>query len=143
MSGTNWDRRFTELAHHVAGWSRDPSTKCGAVLVNHEKVVVGMGYNGFPRGVRDAPERYADRATKYALVVHAEANAILNACGSVRGTTAYCTWHPCSGCAKLLIQAGVITVVCPEPDARWADDARFATLMFEEAGVVVRRPRED
>ncbi len=137
MTDHKWHDRFADLARHVSQWSRDPSTKVGAVIVDPLKRVVGMGFNGFARGVRDLPERYADRPTKYKLVVHAEANAILNASGSVRGGVLYCTWHPCSACASLIVQAGIAEVRCPEPDPRWAEDGGFARLILDEAGVDV------
>ena len=54
---TDWNKRFLDLAGHVAGWSKDPSTKVGAVIVNDDKQVLGLGYNGFPRGVHDCEER--------------------------------------------------------------------------------------
>ena len=78
----NWDKRFLDLAEHVAGWSKDPSTQVGCVIVNDKRVVVGLGYNGFPRGVEDTPERLNDRPTKYLMVQHAEVNAILNGSGA-------------------------------------------------------------
>lgn len=133
------DARFLGLAAHVAAWSKDPSSQVGCVLVDSKRRVVGMGYNGFPRGVDDCPARYADRPTKYAMVVHAEANALLNAVSSPAGCTAYVTHHPCSNCAGLLIQAGVARVVCPVPDAgiaeRFRDSFAAARVMLAEAGV--------
>src|SRR5450759_3287372 len=73
-----WDRRFIELARFVADWSKDPSTKVGAVIVRPDRTVAALGYNGFPRGVLDHSERYDHRPTKYEMVVHAELNSILN-----------------------------------------------------------------
>src|ERR1700722_2700699 len=84
-----WDIRFLELAKHISNWSKDPSTKVGAVLVNDLKQVVGMGYNGFARGVQDTDERLNDRETKYKLVVHAEVNAIIQAGHAARNSTLY------------------------------------------------------
>lgn len=143
-----WDLRFLELAKHISGWSKDPSTKVGAVIVNDDRVVVGMGYNGFPRGVDDAEERYNDRETKYKFVVHAELNAILAAGEKARGATVYV--YPafgspplCSSCAKAVIQAGILRVVGYKPDvapevaARWKDELEAARLMCDEAGVLV------
>lgn len=135
---THWNDRFLALAHHVAGWSKDPSTKVGAVIVDPQKRVVGMGFNGFPRGVDDDPARYAERALKYKLVVHAEANAILNATASVVGCTLYATLFPCHECAKLIVQAGIAKVVAPFPElGRWSDSHSYSDLMFSEAGVEV------
>src|SRR5438046_3121257 len=108
-----WDRRFLELAKHVSQWSKDPSSKVGAVIVDPDTLqVLGMGYNGFARGVADTPERLNDRPTKYKFVVHAEQNAIINAGIGARGSFIY-VWpsfgHPniCAECAKLAIQAGI------------------------------------
>ena len=54
----NWDARFLELAHHESRWSKDPSTKVGAVIANDQHQVLSLGYNGFPRGVEDRASRY-------------------------------------------------------------------------------------
>src|SRR3989344_2191240 len=80
-----WDRRFLALAEHVAQWSKDPSTKTGAVIVDPNNRVVSLGYNGFPRGVNDLPERLSNRELKYKIIVHCERNALLFARESVRG----------------------------------------------------------
>lgn len=139
----DWDARFLALAAVVATWSKDPSTRVGCVLVAPNRTVVGLGYNGFPRGVRDDDERLAHRPTKYLMTVHAEANAVLNATASTRLATAYVTAPPCGTCAGLLIQAGVRRVVCGPAIAglrdRFAESFAAADAMFAEAGVVVSR----
>lgn len=136
-----WDDRFLRLADEVAGWSKDPSTRVGCVLVDAKRRVIGLGFNGFPRGVCDCDERLHDRPTKYLMVQHAEANAILNAVASTEGATAYVTHHPCSNCAGMLIQAGVVRVVTRQPAAgfaeRFADSFRATRTMFAEAGVAL------
>lgn len=133
---SNWDYRFFDLAAHVATWSKDPSTKVGAVIVNNERQVLGMGYNGFPRGVEDHEHRYEDRTTKLLFVAHAERNALDNA-ADVRGATLYSTLFPCTDCAKGIIQRGIKRVVTSEPSP--AQHRRFncdiSAMMFEEAGV--------
>lgn len=94
-----------------------------------------MGLNGFPRGVHDLAERYADRPVKYSMVVHAEANAILTAREPLAGYTLYSTLMTCNECAKLIIQAGISQVVAPAPyEGR---DQPVAMQMYEEAGVTV------
>lgn len=137
---TTWNERFMCLAEHVAEWSKDPSTKVGAVIVNDKKQVLAMGYNGFPRGVEDTPERYADRATKLNFVAHAERNALDNAFTSVEGATLYSTLYPCSDCAKGIIQRGIKTVVTSKHFYE-AQALRFnfdvSETMFFEAGVDV------
>lgn len=139
-SDPKWDDRFLDMATHVGGWSKDPSTKTGCVIVRPDRTVASVGYNGFPRGVNDSDERLNDRPVKYAMVVHAEPNAILAAGGSVEGCTAYVTpWPPCSTCAALLIQAGIKRVVAPdatdEQKERWGDSFVIASTMLIEAGV--------
>lgn len=138
---TNWHARFLNLARHVATWSKDPSTKVGAVIVDDLHRVVSMGFNGFPRGIRDTDERLNDRPTKYKLVVHAEANAILNAPQPVRGCALYVTFDPCSDCAKLILQSGIRTVyVAPrfvDSGARWTESQQEAREMLLEGGVEV------
>ena len=135
-----WDGRFMSLAHHVAGWSKDPSSKVGAVLVNDKRQVIGLGYNGFPRGVDDDPGLYADRPTKYRRVVHAEVNAVLNATAATDGATAYVTHPCCSQCMALLIQAGVKRVVYRGNEAlheRMGDSLAEAVAMALEACVEI------
>lgn len=136
-----WDERFMALARHVACWSKDPSTGVGAVIVDEKRRVVALGYNGFPRGVEDSPERLNDRPTKYAHVVHAELNAILNARGSVEGCTLYSTLECCTTCAKAIIQSGIRRVVLPDRSGesssevikRWGEDQQIAYKMMDEA----------
>lgn len=148
-NNSNWDRRFLELAEHIATWSKDPSTKVGAVLVGPNNLVIGMGYNGFPRGVVDSEERLNDRETKYAMVVHAEANAILMAGTKAAGATLY-VWPTfimppiCNECCKLVIQSGIKEVVGYKPDPtnervkRWIKSIEISQTMCREAGVTWR-----
>ena len=131
-----WDKRFYELAQHVADWSKDPRTKVGAVIVNDHKQVVSLGFNGFPRGIFDREDRYDDRTTKYLFVAHAERNALDNAFVDTRGCTLYTTLYPCNECAKGIIQKGVKRVVTVEPDYN-KPDCNFNTtkIMFDEVGI--------
>lgn len=133
-----WHKRFYELALHVAEWSKDPSTKVGACIVNPDRQVISLGFNGFPRGVIDDPSRYATKAVKYLFVSHAERNALDNAFGDVRGATLYTTLFPCNECAKGIIQRGISCVISPQPDLSRSQNHYDVTLkMFEEAGIVV------
>ena len=130
-----WDRRFIALAGHVAQWSKDPSTKVGAVLVRPvDMTVISMGFNGFPRGVNDLEERYSNRPLKYKLVVHAELNAILTAKEPLTGAHLYVTLSPCNECAKAIIQSGIARVVYKE--LRYNFDTE---LMFKEAWVIMEK----
>ena len=130
-----WDERFLGLAQHVASWSKDPRTKVGAVLVNETKQVLSVGYNGFPRGVFDMPNRYEDRPTKLMYVAHAERNALDNCFTDTRGSTLYVTLPPCNECVKSIIQKGVKRIVSLTSDARPQDNSDVATQMLLEAGI--------
>ncbi len=136
-----WDRRFIALARHIAEWSKDPSTKVGCVVVGPDREIRSTGFNGFPRGIDDTPERLNNRALKYPLVCHAEENAIMHAARtgiSLKGCSAYVTWPPCTRCARSLVQAGVSEVMYPAelqiPD-RWREDFEISSSMLDEAGV--------
>lgn len=140
VSNEKWDRRFLELAEFVAKWSKDPSTKTGAIIVDPNNRIVSVGYNGFPRGVNDSPERLENREVKYKIVVHCERNALLFARGPVVGCRLY-TWPfmSCAPCAAMVIQAGIVEVVAPVSDnPRWKDDFDLAQTLFSEGGVKVK-----
>jgi len=135
-----WDRFFLGLAKYVATASKDPSTKVGAVIVDQDRRIVSLGYNGFPKHVKDSPERYADRDQKLKFVVHAETNAVLFAKRSLEGCTIYTYPIPsCSRCSSMIINTGITRCVAPpmsdELKARWGEDIEFSKTMFFEAGV--------
>jgi dCMP deaminase len=138
-----WDRRFIALARHIAGWSKDPSTQVGCVVVGPDREIRSTGFNGFPRGIGDTAERLGDRAQKYPLICHAEENACMHAARigvSLKGCAAYVTWPPCTRCARSLVQAGVRTVFYPgglDIPERWQEDFEMSMGMLGEAGVEV------
>lgn len=136
-----WDKRFLELAKHISTYSKDPSTKVGAVITK-DKRIVSMGYNGFPRGVKDSSECYNNRELKYAMVVHAESNAIIHSKEDLTGSSIY-LWPflSCSTCSGLIIQSGINRVIAPkaskEIEERWGKNLEISRLMFNEAGIRV------
>ena len=140
----DWDGRFLGLAAHIAGWSKDPSTQVGCVIVGPDREVRSTGFNGLPRGIADTRERLEDRELKYPLICHAEENAIMHAARigiALKGCTVYVTWPPCTRCARSLIQAGVSEAVYPtsaKVPERWAGDFSLASEMLAEAGVTLR-----
>ena len=136
MNSTNWDNRFLDMAKLVSTWSKDPSTKVGAVIVDPSNRLVSVGYNGFPKHIIDN-ERLLDREKKYDIIVHAEVNAILFANKKVNGCTLY-TWpfQPCPRCAGLIIQSGISRVVSiRNRNPRWVDDFITAKQLLLEASV--------
>lgn len=137
-----WTRRYLDMAKEVATWSKDPSTKVGAVAVGSKGQILSQGYNGFPRGVKDFRQRYEVREEKYKYVVHGEMNAIYNAChtgASLDGATLYVTGLPvCSECAKGIIQVGISKVIMEYPKDipdSWRESMKTTSGMFLEAGV--------
>ena len=132
-------KNFLELAKTVSTFSKDPSTKVGAVIVDDDNRVISIGYNGFPKGLRD-DHRLDNRDLKYDMVVHAEANALLFANAPTKGCTIY-TWpfQPCSRCASLIIQSGIRRVVSVEnEETRWVSNFQLAHDMLTEARVVMQ-----
>lgn len=134
-----WDEYFMSMAHLSALRSKDPNTQVGACIVNSEKRVVGLGYNGFPKGCNDDEFPWARNGefleTKYPYVVHAELNAILNSIQNLTGCTIYVSLFPCNECAKAIIQSG-ITCVVYESDKYAGTEGNIASKkMFRDAGV--------
>ena len=136
---TKWDLRFLELAATVAQWSKDLSTKVGAVAVSGHRSVLETGFNGIARGVQDLPERL-ERPAKYIWTAHAEENLITHAARRhLEGSTVYVTHLCCSTCARMLINSGVAKVVIGEGRVRSMPPEQFvaARTMLEEAGVAL------
>ena len=137
MTSEQWDCRFLQMAKLISTWSKDPSTQVGAVIVDDERRIVSLGYNGFPKNICDN-KRLDIREIKYKMVVHAECNALLFA--SMQPTIDYTIYTypfmPCPKCAGMIIQSGIGRVVSYENDnQRWAEDFALSREMFKEAGV--------
>ena len=145
MFSDKWHHRFMELAFLVASWSKDPSTKTGAVVVGPDREIRATGYNGLVRGVDDNISERMERPTKYDFFEHAERNAIYNACLtgiSLKGCILYATHAPCTDCARAIIQAGIKMVITNKiiidensPKGTWRDKLEYSAQMFKEAGI--------
>lgn len=135
----SWDDYFMGLAHLSALRSKDPNTQVGACIVDEDHKVVSIGYNGMPRGCNDLEYPW-DREggfldTKYAFVVHAELNAILNSERSVKDCAIYVSLFPCNECAKAIIQSGIRKIIY-ESDKYDGTDGNIASKkMLMDAGV--------
>ena len=108
----SWDEYFMGVAMLSSMRSKDPNTQVGACIVNEDRKIVGVGYNGFPTGCCDDDLPWAREGewieTKYPYVCHAELNAILNSIGgNLKGCTLYVALFPCNECAKAIIQSGI------------------------------------
>jgi dCMP deaminase len=141
-SQRNWDIFYLNMARYVSTKSKDPSTKTGAVITYPDGLPVSFGFNGFPRGMKDDPELYADREKKYSRTVHCEVNAQILSHQDITGCTLY-TWPfaSCDRCAVQMIQAGIKRFVFPEmpPDkaGRWGSIMELAQEYMHEAGCEV------
>ncbi len=139
-----WMHRFMRLAKEVSTWSKDPSTRIGAVIVDDERRILSTGYNGFPAGIAD-DSRLLNREEKYPLIIHGEANAILNVVGngvSIKNANLFVYGLPvCGECAKLVCQSGIKKVVMG-PKSKFSGNEKWMNAwtniskpMFDERGI--------
>mgnify|MGYP002138144723 FL=1 len=142
---TNWPNRFLELATFISSWSKDPSTKVGAIITRGNRII-STGFNGPPQKIHDLPERLLDREMKLRMVLHAEVNAILFAKQDLKDCTLYCTHPPCTQCAAMIIQSGLEEVIFPPLPSfaeapkfyeRWKTDIDLSMKLFSEANIIV------
>ena len=135
--------RFMPIAQSIAAMSKYSGTRVGALALGPGYEIRSTGWNGAPRGcMADEDLRVGDRDERLAWAVHAEANLVANAARS--GTSLHncamiITAAPCMTCAKLIVQAGIHTVVYPEPIGefaeRWAVEMAQARRLFDECKV--------
>lgn len=140
----SWDEYFMAVALLSAGRSKDPNTQVGACLANSQNRIVGVGYNGFPRGCSDDELPWARDGeyldTKYPYVCHAEVNAILNSITrDLRGCRIYVGLFPCNECTKLIIQAGISEIVYLSDKYSHTDSVRAAKLMLDMSNTGYRQ----
>lgn len=141
-----WQRRFMSIAEEVATWSKDPSTKVGAIIVSKDKRILATGYNGFPAGVEDTLERLNDRNEKYLFTIHAEMNAILNAVKfgiNISNSWLFVSGLPvCDNCAKHIVQSGIETVVMKKYEKtqtkRWQESTDKANKIFQSSKILTK-----
>ena len=134
-----WDEYFMGLAHLSALRSKDPNTQVGAAIIDENHRVVSVGYNGFPKGCSDDEFPWSRSGgvlnSKYAFVVHAELNAILNSPRSVSGCTIYVSLFPCNECAKAIIQSGIKRIVYESNKYADTETTIASKKMLQAAGI--------
>jgi len=139
----NWDETFMQLCRVIAQRSKDPSTQTGACIVNDKNIILGLGYNGFPRGCSDRDLPWAREGefgnTKYSYVVHAEENAVLNTNASTEGAKMYCNLFPCNECVKVIIQKGIREIIYEIDKYHDSKEWIAARRMLDMAGVKYRQ----
>lgn len=143
QNNISWDECFMRMSHVIADRSKDPSTQAGAVVADQANVVVGLGYNGFPRGIESDQLTWEREGgfldTKYAYVCHGEENAIYNANKSTNGCKLYCTLFPCNECAKTIIQNGIVEVIYESDKYKNIDAFIASRRLFDAAGIKCRQ----
>jgi len=146
----SWDEFFMGVAKLAAKRSKDPATQVGCCITNNNKIV-GVGYNGMPNGIPDNDENFSWSKegdflhSKYAYVVHAELNAILNAPNSaqLKNATLYCTLAPCNECMKAIIQSGIKKVIFLDGKYLNKDFTIAAVKMAKQTGIEFERYKND
>lgn len=142
----NWDQYFMGVAVLSSKRSKDPVTQVGACIVNEDKRIVGIGYNGFPIGCEDSEYPWKNDGefldTKYPYVVHAEPNAILNSTSSLKNTTLYVTLFPCNECAKLIIQSGIKHIIYMDDKYETSDYYKASKRMFDSANITYKKMKK-
>ena len=141
----SWDEYFMLQAMMASFKSKDPATKVGSVFVDEHNHQVTMGYNGFVAGIDEEKLPWGKDKTqplehqKYGYVVHSEANAILHAPRTLRGSKCYVTLFPCNECAKLLASSGVKEVIYLSDKHQQTESNAIAKKIFNLAGISYRQ----
>ncbi len=103
----DWDEYFMQIAEAAAAKSKDPSSKMGCAIVDTNKRVVSLGYNGLPQGADESKMTMSERPMKYYFIIHSEMNALIYARRDLTGCTVYNRVATCENCLKHCLQAGV------------------------------------
>ncbi|XP_026467047.1 deoxycytidylate deaminase [Ctenocephalides felis] len=140
-----WEEYFMAVAFLAAKRSKDPVSQVGACIVNDEKRIVGVGYNGLPMGCSDDEFPWNKDGsdplqTKYFYVCHAEVNAIMNKnSADVRNCIIYVGLFPCNECAKIIIQSGIKEVIFMSDKHGHKLHTIASKRMLQAAGVKYRQ----
>jgi len=139
-------KKYIPVIEAISGISKD-TTQVGCIILGSSYEVRSVGYNGFPRKVKELPERKV-RPNKYLWTEHAERNAIYNAGRlgiPLEGSVILTFKQPCIDCARAIIQVGITEVFTFKEEVRvlekgmtdWNEHTKVIQDMFEEAGVKV------
>ena len=148
VSRPPWDDYFLGVAELISRRSTCLRRKVGAIIVK-ERRILSTGYNGAPAGLPHCDQvgclrrkRRIPAGERHELCrgLHAEQNAIIQAAlygVSIKNATIYATHHPCSVCAKMIINAGLNRIVIAKgyPD-------KMASQMLKQAGISVEKMKK-
>jgi dCMP deaminase len=144
----SWDEYFMGVAELSAKRSKDPKTQVGACIINpNNKHILSIGYNGLPHGMEDDSITWEDDndflVSKHTYVVHAEANAILNASTNLEGSSMYVTMFPCNECAKLLVQSGIKELIYKDDKFLYKPQGQASKHILKQGGVHIKKYKEE
>ncbi len=136
----SWDEYFMGIALISSLRSKDPNTQVGSCIVNSDNKIIGIGYNGLPKGCSDDDFPWGNSGdflqTKYPYTCHAELNAILNSIGtSLENYKIYTTLFPCNECTKALIQVGIKDIIYLSDKYSDTDIVKASKRMLNTANV--------
>jgi dCMP deaminase len=142
-----WKDYFMGIADLSAQRSKDPNTQVGACIVNpKDNHIISIGYNGLPKGFNDDEFEWEKSddffKDKLSYIVHAEANALLNATSDLSGSELYVTMFPCNECAKLISQSGIRKVIYRDDKFLFKKEGPVSMKIFEKAGIEVAKYEE-
>lgn len=134
-----WDEYFLGIAEAVSRKSKDPSSKMGCVIVDKNKRVVSLGYNGLIQGADESKMTMDERPMKYYFSIHSEMNAVLFASQSLQGCTLYNRVATCENCLKYCLQAGIKRFVYKELRVHsYTTDPKHSMTNIETDEAIVR-----
>ena len=139
------DTYFMSVALLSSFRSKDSHSQNGSCIVGKGNTIIGMGYNGLPRGLDDNNKTYwldddtSLKKSRHTYVVHAEKNAILNSTNqNLDNSILYTTQFPCNICAQAIIQVGIKKVIYlkkKESTQNHKERNLAVKNMFDECGV--------
>ena len=134
-----WDEYFMKIAETVETKSKDPSSKNGCVIVDKNKRVVSLGYNGLIQGADESKMTLSERPMKYYFSIHSEMNAVLFAHQDLTDCTVYNRVATCDNCLKYCLQAGIKRFVYKELRVHsHATDPKHSMTNVETDEAIVR-----
>jgi dCMP deaminase len=141
----SWDEYFMEVCEAISKRASCDRGRSGAVIARDNQLLV-TGYVGAPAGLPHCDDvghqlkkmiHEDGRETTHCVrTVHAEQNAICQAAKrgiAINGATLYCRMTPCRTCAMLIINCGIIRVVCQ----RRYHDAADSESMLKQADIAL------
>jgi len=141
----SWDEYFMEVANAIAKRATCDRGRSGCVIARDNQILA-TGYVGAPSGLPHCDEvghqlkkliHEDGSITQHCVrTVHAEQNAICQAARrgvSIEGATLYCRMTPCRTCAMMIINCGIVRVVC---ERRYHDGAE-SEAMFRQVGIKI------